>query len=65
MGFEMIYQLMQGRLALLLRQLGLQIHYESISRGVVDTRDVVYFLSVVAFFLMATRLVLQSRKWKR
>ncbi|MBQ7062199.1 MAG: gliding motility-associated ABC transporter permease subunit GldF [Bacteroidales bacterium] len=65
MGMDMLYQLMHGRWALLLRQLGLQVHYESISRGVIDTRDVVYFLSVIAFFLMATRMVLQSRKWKR
>ena len=65
MGMDMLYQLMHGRWALLLRQLGLQVHYESISRGVIDTRDVVYFLSVIAFVLMATRMVLQSRKWKR
>ena len=65
MGFESLYQLMHGGFALLLRSLGLQLHYESISRGVVDTRDVIYFLSVIALFVMLTRMVLQSRKWKR
>ena len=63
LGFDSLYQLTQGGFALLLRSLGLQQHYESISRGVVDTRDVVYFLSVIALFLMLTRMVLQSRKW--
>lgn len=65
LGFDSLYQLMHGRFALLLRGLGLQLHYESISRGVIDTRDVVYFLSVIALFVMLTRTVLQSRKWKK
>ena len=65
LGFDSLYQLMQGKNALILRTLGLQIHYESISRGAVDTRDVVYFLSVIVFFVMLTRMTLQSRKWKK
>ncbi|HXH19483.1 MAG TPA: gliding motility-associated ABC transporter permease subunit GldF [Chitinophagales bacterium] len=47
----------------LIEQLGISAHYASISRGVLDTRDVVYFLSVNAVFLLLTHLVLQSRKW--
>ena len=65
LGFEAFYQLIHGGGALLLRSLGLQDHYESISRGVIDTRDVIYFLSVITLFLMLTRMVLQSRKWKK
>lgn len=61
LGFESLYQLMQGRFALLLRELGLEAHYESISRGVVDTRDVVYFVSVTLFFMFLTRMVLRWR----
>ncbi len=63
LGFESLYQLMSGKVALALRGFGLQAHYESISRGVIDTRDVVYFLSIITLFIMLTRLVLQSRKW--
>lgn len=33
---------------------GIDFHYRSISRGVIDTRDLVYFLSVVFFFLLVT-----------
>lgn len=44
--------------------LGINEHYKSISRGVVDLRDIVYFSAVVMFFNEATRLVLVSRKWK-
>ncbi len=65
LGFESLYALVHGRFALMLRSLGFQSHYESISRGVVDTRDVVYFLSAITLFLMLTRMVLQSRKWQK
>lgn len=35
-----------------LEMLGINYHYTSISRGVIDSRDVVYFLSLIAFFLL-------------
>jgi ABC-2 type transport system permease protein len=44
--------------------LGIKEHYASISRGVVDSRDLTYFFGVIILFLMLTRLKLQSRKWK-
>lgn len=43
--------------------LGINEHYKSISRGVIDTRDIIYFISIITGFLFATKLVLQSRKW--
>jgi len=43
---------------------GIKEHYASISRGVVDLRDLVYFFGVMLTFLFLTRLKLQSRKWK-
>lgn len=63
-GFELIYSLsLFGRIDLFIQRLGMAAHYGSISRGVVDTRDVLYFLSVIAIFLCMTKLVLASRKW--
>ncbi|TCZ74882.1 ABC transporter permease subunit [Flaviaesturariibacter aridisoli] len=41
--------------------LGIDAHYRSISRGVVDTRDLVYFVSLAAFFLFLTRQTLIQR----
>jgi len=41
--------------------LGIQSHYNSISRGVVDTRDLIYFISVTAFFIILTILRLHKR----
>lgn len=38
-------------------------HYQSISRGVLDTRDVVYFITFVLLFLGLTKMVIGGRKW--
>ncbi len=43
--------------------LGIEEHYSSMSRGVIDTRDVIYFVSLIALFLLLTKTVLQSRRW--
>jgi len=53
-----------GALNNFIESLGINYHYQSISRGLIDTRDVLYFLSVISIFLMGTKLVLESRKWK-
>lgn len=42
---------------------GLGYHYNSISRGVLDTRDVIYFFSFSAVFISLTRLLFSSRKF--
>jgi ABC-2 type transport system permease protein len=44
-------------------KLGINEHYRSMSRGVLDTRDMLYYLSVIAVFLLLTKIVLQSRNW--
>jgi ABC-2 type transport system permease protein len=49
----------------LLINLGLNEHYKAISRGVIDLRDVIYFVAVSAVINEATRLVLLSRKWRK
>ncbi len=63
-GFELIHSFgFFGRFDLLIRDLGIQAHYESISRGVIDTRDVVYYVSLIVFFLLLTKIKLESRRW--
>ncbi len=44
--------------------LGLGAHFQSIGRGVIDSRDILYYVSVVGFFLYLNQLSLESRKWK-
>jgi ABC-2 type transport system permease protein len=42
--------------------LGIESHYQNISKGYVDTRDVVYFLTVIALFLKLTSSKVKNRK---
>ncbi|MVN21052.1 gliding motility-associated ABC transporter permease subunit GldF [Mucilaginibacter arboris] len=46
-----------------IQNLGINEHYGAISRGVLDTRDLVYFLSMIGLFLLFTKTVLGGRKW--
>ena len=54
-GFEALADLnvVQG-----IQNLGMKEHFNSISRGVIDTRDLIYFVSITAFFLFLTKLKL-------
>jgi ABC-2 type transport system permease protein len=47
----------------LLDYLSIDTHYSSISRGVVDSRDVIYFITFNAVFIFSTKLVIEKRKW--
>ncbi len=44
--------------------LGLGAHYSSILRGVLDSRDIIYYLSMIGFFLYLSTLAVESRKWR-
>jgi len=63
-GFDSISSIisLQG-IASFLTGLGINQHYQSVSRGVLDTRDLIYFLSFTALFLMLTKTILGGRKW--
>ncbi len=52
-----------GKNDYLVENLGLSAHYNVMGKGVVDSRDVVYFLSVIALFIAFTKTALSSRKW--
>jgi ABC-2 type transport system permease protein len=45
---------LSGRIGYFVEMLGIESHYRSVSRGVVDSRDLFYFLSVILFFLYLT-----------
>ena len=45
-----------------IEDLGLDAHYESISRGIIDTRDIIYFLSFIFLFLALTNFSLSSKR---
>jgi ABC-2 type transport system permease protein len=64
LGFDIIYSFdLFGSVDLFIKTLGINDHFSSMSRGVIDTRDILYFLSFVSFFIILTKLSLESRKW--
>lgn len=63
-GFDSISRLISLQsIESYLTSFGINEHYQSISRGVLDTRDLIYFLSFIALFLVITKTVLGGRKW--
>ena len=49
-----------GNSSLMIQKLGINEHFKSISRGVIDTRNIIYFLSVTFFFLFITKTRLDN-----
>jgi len=39
-------------------------HFDSIGRGVIDMRDILYYVSIIFFFLFLTMRSIESRKWR-
>ncbi len=59
-GFDLIAELFtSGKVITAISNLGINAHYESMSRGVVDSRDVVYFFTVSVLFIFGTKLVIR------
>ncbi|MEZ4878547.1 MAG: ABC transporter permease subunit [Chitinophagales bacterium] len=52
-----------GKADYIIQSIGLGAHFDSVSRGVIDTRDVLYFISVIVIFLLMSKTALESRKW--
>lgn len=65
-GFDALSQLpvFSGNLDYYLGMIGIHFHYYSISRGVIDSRDIIYYLSVIILFLALTNFSLARRKWE-
>jgi ABC-2 type transport system permease protein len=52
-----------GKNDYLVESFGLSDHYDAMGKGVLDSRDVVYFLSIISAFILFTRTALSSRRW--
>jgi ABC-2 type transport system permease protein len=61
-GFEGISNIIKTQ-SDTISQLGMNFHYKSLSRGVIDTRDVLYFVSITILFLSITVYKLKSIKY--
>jgi ABC-2 type transport system permease protein len=63
-GFESVSKIFELQyLEIVLINLGINEHYQSMGRGVIDTRDLVYFISFIALFLGFTKWIIGGRKW--
>ena len=65
-GFDSLSSMITGgSRSLWIKQLGILYHYESMSKGLVDSRDLVYFFSVMGRMVLFTKTVMGSRQWQR
>jgi ABC-2 type transport system permease protein len=59
-----VTQLMPPWLATICHGLGSEVHFQNIQRGVLDTRDLVYYLSLSVGSLVIAEAALESRRWR-
>jgi ABC-2 type transport system permease protein len=57
----LLAQVFSGMAGKILNYLSMQYHFESISRGVIDTKDLVYFLTIIFAGLIASESMLAKR----
>lgn len=62
-GFDFIGKIpaFEGTLNYIFNLIGMSYHYKSISRGILDSRDIIYFLSVIVLFISFTRVSLKLK----
>jgi ABC-2 type transport system permease protein len=63
-GENLVLYVLPDFLVNLFQFLGLGAHFNSISRGVLDSRDIIYYLSIIGFFLYLNTRQIENRKWK-
>lgn len=61
-GIHQLAQLFSGSTQYMIEYSGLSFHYESISRGLVDSRTLVYFISVIVLMLYLTKIQVSGKK---
>lgn len=63
-GFESLSLLnVWSKSSLFIKELGLLYHYDALSRGLIDSRNVIYFGSVMTGMLLLTRIIMGARSW--
>ncbi|WP_258104278.1 ABC transporter permease subunit [Marinoscillum sp. MHG1-6] len=64
MVFDAVGGSIRGTSGEILNYLSMSSHYESISRGVVDSRDLVYFASIIGLGALLSQIMLSKRNWQ-
>ena len=63
-GEDIVLMALPSSIASIFSFLGLGYHFKSIGRGIIDTRDIIYYLAVIGFFLFLNIRSIESRKWR-
>ena len=61
MGLEIVAVTLPSNVANLLQLLSPVTHFDNVGRGIIDLRDILYFLALISTFLSATFLIIRSR----
>ena len=65
LGFDLIaIGISNGKAELTIKYIGINAHYLSLSKGVIDSRDILYFISLNTLFVLLTQTILTRRKWQ-
>ncbi|MEQ8239780.1 MAG: ABC transporter permease subunit [Cyclobacteriaceae bacterium] len=62
--FDVIGNTIRGAAGSVFNYLSMSTHFESMSRGVVDSRDLVYFISIIVVGLLSSQVMLSKRNWQ-
>ncbi|MEM9326247.1 MAG: ABC transporter permease subunit [Bacteroidota bacterium] len=62
--FDAIGGALTGFMGDLFNYLSIRTHFDSMSRGVIDSRDIIYFLSIIALGLLFAQTMLSKRNWQ-
>ncbi len=60
-----LFPAFENGLDYIIEQMGMSVHYQNINKGLLDSRDVVYFVSLSIFFLYLCLYSLNRRKWEK
>lgn len=62
--FDFIAQIFTGSMGAFFNYMSLRTHFESLSRGVIDSRDIIYFASIISLGLLLSQVMLSKRNWQ-
>ncbi|MGE0930013.1 gliding motility-associated ABC transporter permease subunit GldF [Peijinzhouia sedimentorum] len=63
-GFDGLSRMsLSGSAAYMMERIGILYHYEAMSKGLLDSRDIYYFICTILLFLFLTKMKISSRKW--
>ncbi len=62
-GFDSVVLLPWVKNSSFILNMGINEHYKSISRGVIDSRDMIYYLGMITVFLLFTKTRIQAHQW--